>query len=90
MQAPLVACMQLVQLLLTATMHPHLGLRWAMPRRNSSVWRFFCRGYVLGSHSPITSSSVALSSTACLAPTELTSWPDALMEAPGGAVVGGV
>ena len=42
------------------------GRRWAMVRRYSTVWRFFCRGYS-GVEGPSTSMWVAWISKGCLA-----------------------
>ncbi len=42
------------------------GRRWAMVRRNSTVWRFFCRGYS-GEEAPSTTISEAWISKGCLA-----------------------
>ena len=42
------------------------GRRWATVRRNSTPWRFFCRGYS-GAEVPSTWMAVAFSSKGCLA-----------------------
>mmetsp|Transcript_18601 Transcript_18601/g.33170 ORF Transcript_18601/g.33170 Transcript_18601/m.33170 type:complete len:238 (+) Transcript_18601:1179-1892(+) len=65
----------------TALMVLLRGRRWAISRRNSKVWRFFCSGYV-ESQPPTNSTVAAFSSIVCFPPTEATISPDAMMEAP--------
>ena len=56
--------------------------RCAMLRKNSSEWRFFCRGYLSGSAGPKTVMALACTSQACPLPGEGTTSPSTLMAAP--------
>lgn len=58
-----VAAASALLILITAPIVLVLGRRCAMPRRNSSVCRFFCSGYVAGSHWPNNLRDCACTST---------------------------
>ena len=59
------------------------GRKWAIVRRNSKEWPFFCKGYVAASAMPCTVTAEAWISVACPLPGDGFISPVTLMLQPG-------